>query len=78
MGRMYWLCVWVQHMQGSTTTLLTVKYTVLGTGSPESIAKTSHFFHLSFTMKARVKRSWEGYTGCVFGSNTFKGQLQHY
>jgi hypothetical protein len=78
MGRMYRLCVWVQYMQGTTTRLLTVKHPVISTGSPESIAKISHFFRLSFMMKARVKRSWEGYTGCVFGSNTFKGQLQHY
>jgi hypothetical protein len=78
MGRMYRLCLWVQYMQGSTTTILTAKHPVISTESLESIAKISHFFHLSFIMKARVKRSWEGYTGCVFGSNTFKGQLKHY
>src|SRR5271155_4700712 len=51
---MYRLCVWVQYMQGATTTPLTVNCPKSRTGSPQSMPKMLHFFHLSFKMKIEV------------------------
>jgi hypothetical protein len=78
MGMMYGLCVWVQYIQGTTTTPLTIKHPEGGTGLPQSIVKVIRFLRLWFQMKAGVKRPWEGCTGCARGSNPCKGQLQHY
>jgi len=77
MGRLYRLFIWVQYMQGSTTTPLTASYPESRTGSPQSIAKILRFLRLSAKTKIGVQRSWGWCAGCLYGDDTCKGQLQH-
>ena len=75
---MYRLFVWVQCMQGATTTPLNVNCTKSRTRSPQSIAKILEFLRLAFRTKVTVQRECIGCRGRSCVQTTQKVQLQYH